>query len=249
MFQPEVPVVDCNAALGRRHNQRVTYDTRDDLLRVMSEAAISKAVVYNPYCIQFGTVEGNQFLLDEIAGHESLIPQFVVNLSTDKITEVEPLVRQAGVRSLRVFPITHHYPLVHWIADSWFEWMAQEKMALWIPMGLRPEVDVRDLYETARRHPKVPIVLAGTHYSTYGVVWPLAKALGHISVDVSRFDLLDGVNRLVQHIGSRRLLFGSDFPDVDPKPYLHYLHRCGLSTCDLEAICGGNLQRLIFGEG
>ncbi|MBM3803864.1 MAG: hypothetical protein FJW26_16300 [Acidimicrobiia bacterium] len=249
MAQPEVPVFDCNAALGRLHNQRVAYDTRDDLLRMMSESGIAKAVVYNPYCLHFGTVEGNQFLLEAIGGDQRLIAQFVVNFATDEISEIDALVRQSGIRSLRVVPATHRYPLVHWIADPWLEWMAQERMALWIPMSMRAEADARDLYETAKRHPKVPVVLAGAHYNSYPVVWPLVKALDHLYVDTSRFDLLDGINRLLQRAGPRRILFGSDFPDVDPRPYLHYLRRCGLSNADLEAICGGNLQRLIFAEG
>ena len=245
MFRPATTVFDCNAALGRRHDRRVAYDTREGLRRVMNEAGIARALVYNPYAINFGTVEGNGFLLEEIAGDPALIPQFVCSFATDDLAEIDAQVTAAGVRALRAFPVSHRYPLVPWIADRWLGWMAERRLSLWIPMGHHPEVDVRDLYETARRHPRVPIVLAGSHYSNYPVVWPLLGALDHVHFDVSRFDIPHGIERLIRHIGVERLLYGSDFPEVDPEPYLHYLHHAGLEPPQLEAICHGNLARLL----
>lgn len=248
MFAPRVPVFDANAALGRRHDERILHDRPQDLLRVMSEAGISRCLVYNPYCIRWGTREGNAFLLEGIRNHQRLVPQFVACLATDDPGLFREEVRAAGVRSLRVFPRSHRYPLVSWVADPWLEWMAREGVALWVNLGLRPEVDVRDLYETARRHPDVPTVLAACHYSDYASVWPLLKALDHLYFDLSRFDLANGVERLIQHVGVNRLLFGSDFPEVDPEPYLFYLHHCGLTPDELRAICHDNLVRLL-GEG
>jgi predicted TIM-barrel fold metal-dependent hydrolase len=246
--QPSLNIFDCNASLGRRHNERVPYDSKEDLLRVMSEAGISRALVYSPYAAAFSTMEGNRFLLQQIGREPKLVPQFVVTFATDELKEVEDLAHRSNVRTLRVFPTSHFYPLVYWIADPWLEWMAAERLALWVPLGWSPEVDVRDLYETARRHPKVPIVLAGFHYSNYSVIWPLLKALDHVYVDLSRFDIPNGIERLKRHIGVSRLLFGSSFPDVDPKPYLYYLRHCGLPHSELSAICSSNLERLLSGD-
>jgi predicted TIM-barrel fold metal-dependent hydrolase len=77
------------------------------------------------------------------------------------------------------------------------------------------------------------------------VVWPLVRALDNIHVDLSRFDIPHGVQRLIGRIGVERLLYGSDFPEVDPEPYLHYLHRSELDPAQLAAICHGNLSRLL----
>jgi predicted TIM-barrel fold metal-dependent hydrolase len=74
------------------------------------------------------------------------------------------------------------------------------------------------------------------------------KALEHAHLDLSRFDLANGIERLIGHVGAERLLFGSSFPDVDPKPYLYYLEHCGLPESALQAICHGNLERLIGGR-
>jgi predicted TIM-barrel fold metal-dependent hydrolase len=245
MKQSSTIVYDCNASLGRRHDRRVAYDTRADLRRIMSEAGITRALVYNPHGMHFGAVEGNRWLLEEIHGDPALIAQFVVNFATNDLEEVDAQVSEAGVRSLRVFPATQRYPFVHWIADRWLEWMADRGLSLWIPMGLQPEVDARDLYETAYRHPRVPIVLAGSHYTNYPVVWSLLRSLRHVFFDLSRFDIPHGIERLIGHAGVERLLYGSDFPEVDPKPYLHYLHRAGLEPAQIDSICHGNLRRLL----
>lgn len=246
MFQPDVPVFDCNAALGRRHNIRVQYDRPEDLLRVMDEAGISRALVYNPYGMVFGTMEANRYLLEDVAGESRLVPQFVVSFATDELDEVAEAVRGAGVRSLRVFPKSHFYPLVHWIAAPWLEWMEEQGLSLWVPMGGNPEVDIRDLYDTAKRYPRVPVVLAASHYTNYAIVWPLLKVLDNIYFDVSRFDLVNGIGRLKSLIGLDRILFGSGFPEVDPEPYLYYLHHCGLKTAELKAICHDNLTKLLL---
>ena len=121
-----VPVFDCNAALGRRHNQRVAYDRPEEAIRFLKEAGIGKALVYNPYCVAFGTMEGNQFLLDQVSTHPELVPQFTVSFAVDRLEEVRRATHTAGVRTLRVFPKSHGYPWVHWIAGPWLEWMAAE---------------------------------------------------------------------------------------------------------------------------
>lgn len=248
MFCPDTIVLDCNAALGRRHNERVAGASRDELLRAMADAGISKAVVHNPYSESWSTMEGNEFLVEEIAGEPMLIPQFVVDFASDDLDEVCRRVRQARVRTLRVFPNAHHYPFVPWITDPWMNWIAREGLAIWIRMGRKIEVDPRDLYETATRHPEVPIVLAGSHYSNYPVIWPLLKAVKSLFFDLSRFDVPNGVERLIRHVGVSRLLYGSDYPAVDPEPYLYYLHRCGLRPEELRAICHENLMRLLHLE-
>jgi predicted TIM-barrel fold metal-dependent hydrolase len=128
------------------------------------------------------------------------------------------------------------------------EWAALNGISLWIPMGHVPEADVRDIYEMAGRHPSVPLVLAGSHYVNYSSVLPLLRARDNIYVDLSRFDIADGVVRLVNLIGAQRLLFGSSLPDVDPIPYIYYLGQCGLRQPDLEDICHCNLERLLGHE-
>jgi hypothetical protein len=241
-------VFDCNASFGRRHNERAPFRSKDAFLAFMARAQISRALIYNPYSIHWGTMEGNRLLLDAIGETKCLIPQFVVSFAVDDIDEVQELTREAAVRSIRIFPNSHRYPLVPWISDPWLEWVSHSRIALWIPMGYSPEADVRDLYEIAGRFPTVSMVLAGSHYMNYSSIWPLLKVRENIYFDLSRFDSADGVQRLIRHVGVHRLLFGSALPDVDPMPYLYYLRHSGLTQPELEDICHRNLERILGSE-
>ena len=80
-------------------------------------------------------------------------------------------------------------------------------------------------------------------------IWPLLRALDHIHVDLSRWDLIAGVERLVDHIGAERILFGSDFPEMDGRSILYQLAHCGLSDEQLACIHHRNAERLLGLEG
>jgi predicted TIM-barrel fold metal-dependent hydrolase len=45
--------------------------------------------------------------------------------------------------------------------------------------------------------------------------------------------------------GLKKILFGTDFPLLKPTRYFKELERSGLSTLDIEAICGGNAAQLL----
>lgn len=242
MFQPTVPVFDGHAALGRRHDQRVTEDTPDGLLRTMANAGISQALVYHRYAVEYDTALGNRLLLECIEKRPALVPQFVVNMPSDPLPEFIRRTRAVGVRSLRVCPKRHLYPFTRWVAGEWLDWMASDGIGLWLPLD---EVDVRDVYDTVSAYPSLRVVLSGVHYSHFAALWPLVRALPNTFVELSRFDIMEGVNLLINRIGHERLIFGSHFPDLDPAPYLFYLHRCALDETMLRAICHDNLAGLL----
>lgn len=242
MFQPSVPVFDGHAALGRRHDQRVAADTPDALLRTMADAGIGRALVYHRYAVEYDTDLGNRQLLECIEGRPALVPQFVVNMPSDAVQSFVTRTRAAGVRSIRACPKTHLYPLTRWAVGEWLDWMASDGIGLWLPLD---EVDVRDVYDTVSAYPSLHVVLSGVHYSHFASLWPLVRALPNTFVEVSRFDIMDGVTMLIERIGHERVIFGSHFPDLDPEPYLFYLHRCGLDEPALRAICHDNLAGLL----
>jgi hypothetical protein len=69
MFRPDTTVFDCNAALGRPHNRPIPYNNAEDLLCVMDETGISRALVHSPHSIHFGTSESNRLLMEEVGGN------------------------------------------------------------------------------------------------------------------------------------------------------------------------------------
>jgi predicted TIM-barrel fold metal-dependent hydrolase len=56
---------------------------------------------------------------------------------------------------------------------------------------------------------------------------------------------IEHMRHFVQHYGSERLLFGSDFPFGAPGHELRKVEALNLPSIDLEKILGGNLLGLI----
>ncbi|MSS72166.1 MAG: hypothetical protein EXS64_11845 [Candidatus Latescibacteria bacterium] len=242
MFKPDVPVFDGNAVLGRRHDQRVHSDSREGMIAAMDRAGISRALVHTPYAVTYDTQVGNRHVLELIGGEARLTPQFVVNFTADTVETFGKGVMKAGVRSLRVFPKTHLYPLTGWMMGDWGDWMAGAGVGLWVSAY---EVDPKDLYEVASTWQRLRVILTDVHYVHHAVLEPLLRALPNLHVDLSRYDVPNAVEGIVARMGSDRLLYGSAFPDLDPAPYLFYLHHCGFDRETLQAICHDNLVRLL----
>ncbi|MBM3262786.1 MAG: amidohydrolase family protein [candidate division Zixibacteria bacterium] len=242
MFKPSVPVIDGHAVLGRRHDRRVAFDTPGDLIAVMDRNGIERALVYHRYAVEYDTQAGNAELESLVSGYPRLIAQRIVNMASDDRARFY----QSGSRSLRVFPKSHLYPFVPWVVGPWMDWIRETGKSLWVSVD---EVDPRDLYETAHTFPTVPFVLSAVHYGHFAFVWPLIAALPNLYIELSRLDIMVGVRMFVKRIGPGRLLFGSFYPELDPGPYLFYLHRTGLDDDALRAICRDTVLTLVEDDG
>lgn len=241
-FKPVVPVFDANVSLGRRHNQRVAVDSPEDTLSEMARAGIQRAVVYSPHAVNFDSRDGNNLLLETIEGHDGFVPQFVGNPVFDNLDEFSAEIEELNIRSVRLAPMPHKYPFQDWIVGDWLEWMESENLPIWIDA---PNVDPPELHAVIKSHPKTKVLLAEVHYGHLPWAIPLLKSLPNTYIELSRFVSVDGINRLLNLIGSDRILFGSRFPESSMAPQIYNLHLNSLSNEDLTAICAGNLERLL----
>lgn len=242
-FKPSFPAFDANISLGRRHDRRVTADTVDETLAVMRRAGVDRAVAYAAHAAAFDARDGNDYLLELVHGEPSLVPQFACSPATDDLDRFAAEISERGITSIRMLPASGSYPFRDWVVGPWLEWLAAERLPLWLPA---PEFEPAQLHDTLKGHPQVNVVLAEVHYSHVPWVLPLLRSLPNLHVEVSRFVIPDGMSKLLAAASHQRVLFGSRFPDSAMAPQLYNLHRCGLSDSVLEAVCAGNLERLLY---
>ena len=241
-FKPSVPVFDSNVALGRKHTRRVIVDNAEGTLAAMDYAGIARALVYSPHSVAWDSQEGNQILMEMVKNEPRLVPQYVCNPSTGDLESFSAEVKKSGVTSVRMCPKSQKYPFRDWVVKDWFEWLSDENIPLFIPVL---EFDPVDLHDTIKRYPGVTVVLCDVHYSDVGWALPLLRSLPNVCIEISRFVIADGIARLLDTVDYERVLYGSKFPDHPMPPQLYNLHKCGLSTDVLTAICAGNLIRLL----
>jgi predicted TIM-barrel fold metal-dependent hydrolase len=252
-FKPSVPVFDANVALGRRHDRAVKVDSVEGTLEVMDQSGVDRALVYAPHAATYDSRDGNGLILETIQGEPRLVPQFVCNASFDDLDSTAAQIREQGVGSVRMLPRLHNYPFRDWVVGPWLDWLASERIPLWLPVDHevrnRPaELDPRDIHDTVEAHTDLTVVLSEVRYADFSWAMPLLKSLPNVYIEISRFVITGGIESLMESIGEERILFGSRFPDSAMAAQLYSLHHSELNKETLEAICSGNLDRLL-GKG
>ena len=253
-FKPSVPAFDANVNLGRRHYKRVSVDTVEGTLDAMDKAGIQRALVYSHHAAYYDPGEGNQILLDMIQGQPRLVPQFAAN-PMDDFDSFAAGVQEHGVRSIRMVPTISHYPFRDWALKPWLDWMAAERLPLWLPVEYRihfevtsrsdKDIDPTEVHDTLKAHPDLNTVLCDVKDTDFPWVMLLLKSLPNLYIELSGFVHPDGITMLIDAVGEERILFGSRFPEASMGPNLYQMHRYSLSEATLRAICSGNLERLL----
>ncbi len=245
-FVPAVPVFDANLALGRRHDRRVFADTPAQALAEMDRVGVGRALAYCQHAVLFDARDGNAMLIEMVGGEPRLIPQFVVNPAHDNLAALAADAGEHGVRSLRIAPIPHSYPLQEWVVGELLDWASERQIPLWVSAF---DVDPSQLHDTLAARPGVTVVLAEPHYRHMPWIVPLLRSSPNLHVELSRAVIVDAIPRLLAAAGHERLMYGSWWPEGPMGAQLYALHRCGLTENQLRAVCAGNLERLLGGEG
>ncbi len=250
-FKPAVPVFDSNIALGRRHDRRVAVDTVEGTIAAMDRAGVDRALAYSPHAALYDSREGNDLLLEAIDGEPRIVPQFVGNPTWDDLDEFADRAAELGVRSIRLFPVLHNYPLKAWVIEDWMAWLADERIPVWLPVDAEApwlkdsEIDPRDFHDVALEFPDVNFVLSEVRYNDMPWALVMLRRLPNLYIEISRSVHTGGIEELLDAVGGQRVLFGSRFPDSEIPLQLYALHRAGLTDSVLRGICAGNLDRLL----
>lgn len=82
--------------------------------------------------------------------------------------------------------------------------------------------------------PEVKDVLANTYYDTAAAPFLYKPAIYKVAIEI---------------VGPGKMLFGSDWPLLAPQRVMEHIKAAGLDRAELNAILGGNAQRLFDQEG
>ena len=82
-------------------------------------------------------------------------------------------------------------------------------------------------------------------------VWirPVLHTLPNAYLELSRYEPIGGVERLIGEFGAERFIYGSWFGRYAMGPILFYLHHLAISEEQLALLCAGNLERILAEAG
>ena len=208
-FKPTVPVFDANIALGRRHDRRVAVDTVEDTLAAMDRAGVDRALAYSPHAANYDSREGNDLLMETIAGEPRIVPQMVGNPTWDDLNEFADRVRRLGVRSIRLFPKAHNYPFADWVVEEWMACSPKNASLYGCPYppkrpGWPTAPSTRRRSTTPpRRSRTVTFVLSEVRYNDMPWTIVLLRRLSNLHIEISRTVQTGGVTEIIDTIGPR----------------------------------------------
>ena len=156
---------------------------------------------------------------------------YQTGISMKAVTELEPVMSFCLEHHLPVLihtnePVGHHYP---------------GKM----PVGLK---DIDQLISRFRNNTLILAHWGGGLFFFMLLKREMKDKFSNVYLDTAASPFLydSGIYQIASRIiGSRKILFGSDFPLLSPSRYLTEMEQAGLSTGDLDNICGLNALRLL----
>ena len=89
-------------------------------------------------------------------------------------------------------------------------------------------------------------MLVGAHYTHSMMIRPMMRVLPNAFLELSRYENICGIEKLVREFGASRLLYGTFFPRYAMGPMLFALHHLEISDDDLRLICAANLERVLY---
>ncbi len=252
-------IIDSNVSLFHWPFRRLPLDQTGKLVTRMGELGVSKMLA--------GSFEGlihrdlasvNQRLSEECAKYKELIPVGTVN---PEMTGWEVVLNQCagkfGMPGVRLFPNYHGYSL----ESASFQKLLKlsERLGLFVQIASAMEdvrmqhpsvkvsdVDLSPLADAVKNAPKVRIQIL--NWKPRGLAFEALRKLPQIRFDTARVDGTDGIAKLVEAVGSERVLFSSHAPFLIPEAALiRTLHESRLGENDLSLLVQGNAEALLEG--
>jgi hypothetical protein len=243
-----------------------SYGTPDDYLKNMESAGIDKAVMVS--FAPDNQLKNNNFWTVAItrsgknrpAKYPSFIPFISVSPTMNGRTPVEELEHKYkwGMKGLKIHPIAQNFSPDDERMWPVYEWMVKHDLPITAHSGMNID-NKSDLGEPNRwikvleNFPDLKIILAHLGNGFWDqtleladkfpqVMFDTAIAVSHIYTPTTLND--DEAVEMIKQIGSERILFGSDYPWINPAGDIKRINSLKISDSDKKNILGENAARL-----
>jgi len=250
---------DANCSIGRfNHWSGREPISCQSLLRVMDHYGIHEALVSPSLGREYHPLDGNEQVLQLVAGEPRLHPAWVAlpprSRETPPTAELLAEMEERGVRALFLYPQQYGFLLDEWCIDDLLGPLAERRVPLFIcangligGTGDKPDqTDWPGVVRLCRAFPELPVVVTEARIlRTLRPMYQALEACPNLHIDLSALWLHHLVEFMCREWGAERLLYGSGLPARDPGATLAQLAFSDICEADMAAVAGGNLRRLL----
>lgn len=253
----EALLFDCNSTIGRRaaRNPGSVYNVKD-LLYVMDNHSIRRALVSHASCQDSGPTPGNEILMSETRGISRLVPCWVLlpnhtrELGDDTCDFFRRMLAN-DVKAAKIYPINHHFSLSEWSVGSMLEKLDEYRMPLLIDFSIVHYSDAimnvqwDKIHEICSRHRNLPVILLRIGANVDRNLFPLLEIFDNLHIDISYYSVNDGIERICDMFGPEHLVFGTGLPVMSPAGPIAMLMYSNIPLSMKQSIASGNLERML----
>lgn len=247
-------IIDCHAYIGRWPYWPVPDSSAEEIASLAARAGIGRAVVTSTRGLFVSWPDGNREAQAAAEAHRDRLVAFAVAGPPELSHRLEAhhLPLDASVRGVRLFPQFHTYHLLY---EPFVDALCEQAASLEIPVQLplrvlmnwgMPMLDPGWIAAIVGRHPKTPWILTGLNYfHELRIGLALMRRHASVHLETSCIQGFEAIRKIVEQVGSDRLLFGSGLPFQNAAAGLAKLTHARISDAAREAVLGGNARRLL----
>ncbi|MCX7887027.1 MAG: amidohydrolase family protein [Verrucomicrobiae bacterium] len=226
----------------------VTFEGVDALKKALNRYGIRRAIVSHTAGVRYDAEAGNRELLEVIRDDDSFfaavtaVPEMSDGQSWSSVLRWWIANR---VRIVRLFPAAHNFSLAAPPVAELLEAMQQACVPL---MVWHTQIPWRDVAAVCSDFPRLKVIIEGTGRKLFydnRTYYPLLEQFPNLFFETHGLSNYLGLDDAVAWFGSKRFLFGSYFPHLDPNSAIMPVVAGAFSDEDKRNIACGNLERLI----
>jgi len=241
---------DVNCMVGPNLGPKLPLERAADLVSLMGDYGIEKALVYHSTARFYHPREGNEALLREIEPfRERLLPCLVllptITGELGKGGDIARLLEESGAAAVRLFPAEHNFSLDEWCVGDLLSLLEERGLPLILEHGQQGFGEIRAI---CQKHPKLPVILSTTGYRTSRTLYALLRDCPNFRIEISTFLVFRGIEEVVALFGPEKLLFGTRIPHQPPGAAMARVLYAEIDEQAKRAIAFENAAQILVGK-
>lgn len=243
---------DAFVCVGPRANKHPAHPWRlDQVVADMEHCSIAGALVASQLSVTYDPMLGNRRLSRELAGRPNLFPIWnAMPHHTREFpapAELIGLLRQHDVRAVTLYPKTNCWDVLSASSSDLLSALQDHGILTLIK---KDEFGAFGELETLlARYPRLPVLLVGAKWSDQRFVVPLLQRHPLLHLTFTHYQTHHGLEWLVEMGCEDQLVYGSHAPEMAMGAHRAYVDYAALPEATRANIAGGNLRRLLRGQG
>ncbi|TWD79275.1 hypothetical protein FB561_0331 [Kribbella amoyensis] len=247
--RPQRRVVDVHAHLGPYSLFHIPDPDATTMVGVMDRTGTEVTVVAANRAIQQDAHLGNSQALAAVDAHPGRIAAYaVVNPWQDPERELERLAGDDRFVGIKVHPSLHRYPVTGSRYSAVWAFAEETGCPVLSHSQHQSPYDAPPLFEAvAAKYPGAAVILGHAGITPPGVDESIEAAARYESLwlEVCGSQMTSSlILAMIERVGSRRVLFGSDFPFIDQRMSLGRVVCAPLTDGQRDDVLSGNARRL-----